>query len=82
MPATTFEPLDDSDICLNCKQEFDRHAESDIHGSLDCPTVHTVRGLPIGPEGVAYGTTHDMSCPACQDTPFTASPRSETYWAS
>lgn len=44
--------------------------------------VHTVRGRAIGPEGVPYGTTHDMDCPACQGTPFTASPRSETYWAS
>lgn len=44
--------------------------------------VHTVRGKAIGPEGVPYGTTHDMDCPACQGTPFTASPRSETYWAS
>ncbi len=44
--------------------------------------VHTVHGKAIGPEGVPYGTTHDMDCPACQDTPFTASPRSETYWAS
>lgn len=44
--------------------------------------VHTVGGKPIPPEGVPYGTTHDYDCPACQDTPFTASPRSETYWAS
>lgn len=44
--------------------------------------VHTVRGEPIGPEGAPYGTTHDMSCPGCQSTPFTASPRSETYWSS
>lgn len=29
-----------------------------------------------------YGERHDMDCPACQDTPFTLSPRSETYWAS
>jgi hypothetical protein len=44
--------------------------------------IHTVRGKPIGPEGAPYGTTHDMDCPSCQDTPFTASPRSETYWSS
>jgi hypothetical protein len=44
--------------------------------------VHTVRGKPIGPEGVPYGTTHDYECPACQGTSFTASPRSETYWSS
>lgn len=50
--------------------------------------VHTVRGEVIGdpdgpyPDGVPYGTTHDMDCPGCQDIPFLASPRSETYWAS
>lgn len=44
--------------------------------------VHTVGGEPIGPAGIAYGTRHDMDCPACQGTPYTASPRSETYWAS
>lgn len=44
--------------------------------------IHTVRGLPIPAEGLPYGTTHDMDCPACQGTSFTASPRSETYWAS
>ena len=25
---------------------------------------------------------HTMDCPGCQDTPFTSSPRSETYWSS
>ena len=25
---------------------------------------------------------HTMDCPACQDTPFTLSPRSETYWSA
>lgn len=45
-------------------------------------TVHTVRGREIGPEGSPYGVTHDMDCPGCRDTPFTASPRSETYWSS
>ena len=44
--------------------------------------VHTVRGAPIGPEGVPYGTTHDMDCPGCEGTSFLTSPRSETYWAS
>lgn len=29
-----------------------------------------------------YGERHDMDCPGCQDTPFTLSPRSETYWAT
>ena len=43
---------------------------------------HTVGGKVIGPEGVPYGTTHDMLCPGCQGTSFTASPRSETYWSS
>ena len=42
---------------------------------------HTVHG-EVNTEGWPYGTTHDMDCPGCQDTPFTASPRSETYWAS
>ena len=44
--------------------------------------VHTVRGKVIGPEGSPYGVTHDMDCPGCKDTSFTASPRSETYWSS
>ena len=50
--------------------------------------VHTVGGIVIGThgtkyaDGIPYGTTHDMDCPGCQNTPFTASPRSETYWAS
>ena len=44
--------------------------------------VHTVRGKVIGPEGSPYGVTHDSDCPGCIDTPFTASPRSETYWSS
>lgn len=42
---------------------------------------HTVRGQ-TSENGWPYGVTHDMDCPACQDTPFTLSPRSETYWAS
>jgi hypothetical protein len=42
---------------------------------------HTVKG-EYRREGWPYGTTHDMSCPGCQDIPFTLSPRSETYWAS
>lgn len=45
-------------------------------------TVHTSRGKVIGPEGLPYGTTHDMDCPGCEGTPFTASPRSEAYWSS
>ena len=50
----------------------------------DLPMPHTVRGAPIGPEGVPYGTKHDMNCPACiaSGASFTASPRSETYWSS
>lgn len=44
--------------------------------------THTVRGKPIGPEGVPYGTTHDMDCPGCAGTPYLLSPRSETYWSS
>jgi len=44
--------------------------------------LHTVRGEPIGPDGVPYGTTHDYDCPGCAGTAYTASPRSETYWAS
>lgn len=41
---------------------------------------HKIRG-EIGAKG-EYGQRHDMDCPGCQDTPFTLSPRSETYWAS
>jgi hypothetical protein len=49
---------------------------------------HTRGGDVIGdpngkyPNGIQYGQTHDMDCPGCANTPFTASPRSETYWAS
>lgn len=46
------------------------------------PLPHTHRGEVIGLEGRPYGVTHDMDCPACQGTPFTLSPRSETYWSS
>jgi len=49
---------------------------------VEAKPVHTVRGKVIGEEGSPYGVTHDMDCPGCQDTPFTASPRSETYWSS
>jgi hypothetical protein len=44
--------------------------------------VHKSRGKVIGPEGVPYGTTHDMDCPGCINTPFSASPRSEAYWSA
>jgi hypothetical protein len=47
--------------------------------------THTRGGLVIGSRelpSIRYGETHDMDCPGCVDTPFTASPRSETYWAS
>jgi len=46
--------------------------------------VHTINGRPIDNETNpgTYGRTHDMDCPGCQGTSFTASPRSETYWAS
>lgn len=44
--------------------------------------THTIAGKPVGPEGSPYGVTHDYDCPGCADIPFTASPRSETYWSS
>lgn len=46
--------------------------------------IHTVRGVAIGPEGVPYGTTHDMDCSACvaSGASFEATPRSEAYWSS
>lgn len=45
--------------------------------------VHTIGGRPIGPDNPGhYGRTHDFNCPGCIDTPYTISPRSETYWAS
>lgn len=54
-------------------------------GGQDKPVEprHTVRGQ-TSDEGWAYGTTHDMDCPACvaSGSSFLASPRSETYWAS
>jgi hypothetical protein len=42
---------------------------------------HTVNGQTSA-EGWPYGTTHDMDCPGCSDTPFTSSPRSEAYWSA
>jgi hypothetical protein len=44
--------------------------------------VHTVKGGKPASIYGGYGVTHDMDCPGCQDTSFTASPRSETYWSS
>jgi len=44
--------------------------------------VHTVRGGKPASIFGGYGVTHDMDCPGCKDTSFTASPRSETYWSS
>lgn len=43
---------------------------------------HWALGEPIDLDGVPYGFPHDLDCPGCVDTPFTASPRSETYWSS
>ena len=43
---------------------------------------HTVRGGLDARLHGGYGVTHDMDCPGCQGVPFTASPRSETYWSS
>lgn len=65
--------------------EADRRVRLSLFRRLNAlagPAVHTVRGLPIPPEGLPYGTTHDMNCPGCAGTPFLASPRSETYWSS
>lgn len=47
-------------------------------------TPHTINGQTAeqAPDLFTYGHTHDMDCPGCAGTPFTASPRSETYWAS
>ena len=67
------------------------HQSRWFHGTARCDHqrdratdrhVHTYRGQPIGPEGLPYGTPHDYDCPGCIDTPFTLSPRSETYWSS
>lgn len=46
---------------------------------------HTIGGKAIGADNPGeYGRTHDGDCPACvaSGASFTASPRSETYWAS
>jgi len=43
---------------------------------------HTVKGGKPASIYGGYGVTHDMDCPGCKDTSFTASPRSETYWSS
>jgi hypothetical protein len=47
-------------------------------------TVHTIGGKVIdhATNPGTYGRTHDMDCPGCAGTSFTASPRSETYWSS
>ena len=53
------------------------------YGGEDKPEPkHTVRGGKDAREFGDYGVTHDMDCPGCKDIPFTASPRSETYWSS
>jgi hypothetical protein len=53
--------------------------------------VHTIGRRPINHDVAPdhpdynpgeYGRTHDTDCPGCQNTSFTASPRSETYWSS
>jgi hypothetical protein len=49
---------------------------------VESTPVHTVRGGKPAAEFGAYGVPHDMDCPGCQGTSFTASPRSEAYWAS
>ena len=46
------------------------------------PPVHTVRGKPAGPERLALRHHPRHGLPGLSDTPYTASPRSETYWAS
>ena len=43
---------------------------------------HTVKGGKPAAIYGGYGVTHDMDCPGCEGTSFTASPRSETYWSS
>ena len=53
---------------------------ADSPAGRDVFPVHTRNGKADGPWD--YGMTHDMDCPGCKDTPFTASPRSETYWSS
>jgi hypothetical protein len=46
-------------------------------------SVHTIGGQPISDTNPgAYGRNHDMACPGCEGTSFTASPRSDAYWSS
>ena len=67
-----------------------RIAKPEPRPLLSVPTVdagpigkdHTVRGGKPAAQFGAYGVTHDMDCPGCEGTSFTASPRSETYWSS
>lgn len=53
-----------------------------MHATPVARVIHTIGNKPIGPEGAEYGVRHDYNCPGCINTPFTASPRSETYWAN
>lgn len=51
--------------------------------SFEVVPVHTIGGERIGPDNPGeYGRTHDLSCPACEGTSFSASPRSEAYWCA
>lgn len=58
------------------------HALDPIEKVAGAKPQHLRRGQPAPPEGWPYGALHDPDCPACIDTPYTASPRSETYWSS
>lgn len=72
------------DVLRDVDQAAELLRERGLDGALDVTRVtHTISGRLIGPGNPGpYGRTHDMDCPGCQSTPFTASPRSETYWSS
>lgn len=69
-------------LCRYCMQHQRDHAADCVVRKARPFASHRVRGKPIGPEGIPYGQVHDTNCPPCSDTPWTASPRSETYWSS
>ena len=74
-------PASQIDVLIRAYTNDYADVDGDPYFYDEKPKRHTVNGK-TSDEGWAYGTTHDYDCPACQDTPFTASPRSETYWSS
>ncbi len=80
------DPACDASDASECAMMRERSVAGRSNEIPACPVHgHRIGGKPIGPDNPgAYGRTHDMDCPGfgCAATPFTLSPRSETYWSS